>query len=76
MVGVLFIVTIPTEQEERNIELNEKHVKFGHSSAADNSNQENDKFEYGTFKIVSDRFQGIVLLCFFIIFVPFQMHFC
>lgn len=53
MVGVLFIVTIPTEQEERNIDLNEKHVKFGHSSNVDVPNQENDKFEYGTFKVVS-----------------------
>lgn len=53
MVGVLFIVTIPTEQEERIIELYEKHVKFGHSSNVDNSNQENDKSEYGTFKVVS-----------------------
>lgn len=53
MVGVLFIVTIPTEQEERNIELNEKHVKFGHSSNVDISNAESDKSEYGTFKVVS-----------------------
>lgn len=53
MVGVLFIVTIPTEQEERNIELNEKHVKFGHSSNVDVSNPESDKNEYGTFKVVS-----------------------
>lgn len=53
MVGVLFIVTIPTEQEERNIELNEKRLKFGHSSNVDISNQEDDKFEYGTYKIVS-----------------------
>lgn len=62
MVGVLFIVTIPTEQEERNIELNEKHVKFGHSSTADISNQESDKHEYGTFKVVSSFFSHIEIL--------------
>lgn len=58
MVGVLFIVTIPTEQEERNVELNENHenhVKFGHSSNVDIPNKENDKFEYGTFKIVRNQ---------------------
>lgn len=52
MVGVLFIVTIPTEQEERNIELYENHMKFGHSSKVDIPKQESEKFEYGTFKIV------------------------
>ena len=61
MVGVLFVVTIPTEQEERNIELNEKHAEFGHGSNVDISNQESDKFEYGTFKIVSDSFEFIIL---------------
>lgn len=67
MVGVLFIVTIPTEQEERIIELNEKHVKFGHSSNVDISNQESDKFEYGTFKVVSDHLNFV--------FVPFKCIF-
>lgn len=52
MAGALFIVTIPTEQEEGYFELNEKHAKFGHSSNADIPNQESDKLEYGTFKIV------------------------
>lgn len=62
MVGVLFIVTIPTEQEERNVDLNEKHVQFGHSSNVDISNQENDKFEYGTFKVVSG-YLNFVFFC-------------
>lgn len=75
MVGVLFIVTIPTEQEERNIELHEKRVKFGHSSNVDNSNQENDKSEYGTFKVVSGYSNivfGFVLHSCTLCFVPFK----
>lgn len=64
MVGVLFIVTIPTEQEERNIRLNEKHMDFGHTSNDDipNQNQKSEKFEYGTFKAVSDLIIGIIIV--------------
>lgn len=52
MAGVLFIVTIPTEQEEREQDFKENKAKFGHSSKEDISIKEADKFEYGTFKIV------------------------
>lgn len=47
MAGVAFIVTIPTEQEEREIELKEEQSKFGHSSK-----KETDRLDYGSFKIV------------------------
>lgn len=52
MAGVLFIVTIPTEQEEREQEFKANKSKFGHSSKEDISTKDSDKFEYGTFKIV------------------------
>lgn len=52
MAGVLFIVTIPTEQEEWDLELKERQSKFGHSSNIDIPSQESEKFEYGTFKFV------------------------
>lgn len=52
MAGVLFIVTIPTEQEERELEFKANKAKFGHSSKEDISIKESEKFEYGTFKIV------------------------
>lgn len=52
MTGVLFIVTIPTEKEERELELNEQKAKYGHGSKDDISTKESEKFEYGTFKIV------------------------
>lgn len=45
MPGVLFIVTIPTEIEERGIELQEDPSKFGHSSKSED-------IENGAFKIV------------------------
>lgn len=52
MAGVLFIVTIPTEQEEREQKFKENKSKFGHSSKEDISMKDGEKFEYGTFKIV------------------------
>lgn len=47
MAGVLFIVTIPTQEEEHEIELKEKQSKLGHSSK-----KESERNDYGSFKIV------------------------
>lgn len=65
MVGVLFIVTIPTEQEERNTHLNGKHSDFVRSANDDNPNPNSDKFKYGTFQIVSESSFGVFNSCFF-----------
>lgn len=46
MPGVLFIVTIPTENEERG--RGEQQPQFGHSSTSDTA----EKYENGAYKFV------------------------
>lgn len=75
MVGVLFIVTIPTEQEEQTIRASEKPADFGHSSIDENPNQRNDKFEYGTFKIVSEFYSNLPKMNSSTVFVDFCIVF-
>lgn len=48
MPGVVFIVTIPTENEEQGIVSQEQPSKFGHSSKSDAG----QKYESGAFKVV------------------------
>lgn len=58
MSGVLFTVTIPTEQEEQNLEQNEKTPAV--SLKSEKEKQESDIYENGSFKIV--RFLFIIIM--------------
>lgn len=52
MAGVLFIVTIPTEPEERSLQLKEELSKTGSTLKINITKQESEKYENGAFKIV------------------------
>lgn len=52
MAGVLFIVTIPTEPEERSLQLKEEPFKTGSNLKINVPKQESEKYENGAFKIV------------------------
>lgn len=55
MAGVMFIITIPTEQEEKKLN-KEVESKPETSSKSDNTTQPSDKCQNGVFKIVGFMF--------------------